>query len=146
MNTHHEYMARCYELAKQAAAEGESPVGSVVVKNGKIIGEGYEKSRQLKDVTRHAEVVALLDALKNTTDLSGATIYSNVEPCILCSYVIRHHRIAEVVFERSAGELGGTNPSFNVLTANFKTWSTPPAIIRYDSSTDSHGRDIDVAF
>lgn len=146
MNTHHEYMARCYDLAKQAAAEGESPVGSIVVKDGKIIGEGYEKSRQLKDVTRHAEVVALLDALKNTTDLSGATIYSNVEPCILCSYVIRHHRIAEVVFERSSGELGGTNPSFNVLTANFTTWSTPPAIIRYDSSTDSHGSDIDVAF
>ena len=73
-------MDKCYELAKTAAAEGESPVGSIVVKNGKIIGEGYEKSRQLKDVTRHAEVVALLDALKSTTDLSGATIYSNVNP------------------------------------------------------------------
>jgi len=134
MDIHRQYMDKCYQLAQQAAAEGESPVGSIVVKDGKIIGEGYEKSRQLKDVTRHAEVVALLDALKNTTDLSGATIYSNVEPCILCSYVIRHHRIAQVVFERSAGELGGTNPSFNVLTANFTTWGTPPVITWYDSS------------
>lgn len=122
-------MERCNELAQQAAAEGESPVGSIVVKNGRIIGEGYEKSRQLKDVTRHAEVVALLDALKSTPDLSGATIYSNVEPCILCSYAIRHHRIAQVIFERTAGELGGTNPPFNILTANFAAWGSPPAII-----------------
>ena len=126
-------MNKCHDLAQKAAAEGESPVGSIVVKNGKIIGEGYEKSRQMKDVTRHAEVVALLDALKSTADLSGATIYSNVEPCILCSYVIRHHRIAEVVFERSAGELGGTNPPFNILTtANLKTWGPPPGIITYE--------------
>ena len=131
-DTHRAYMDKCYDLAKQAAAEGESPVGCVIVKDGKIIGEGYEKSRQLKDVTRHAEVVALLDALKNMADLSGATLYSNVEPCILCSYAIRHHRIAQVIFERSAGELGGTNPPINVLTADTRTWGPPPDVMKYE--------------
>ena len=48
-----QYMDRCLELAALAAAEGESPVGSVIVKDGQIIGEAYEKSRQLKDITRH---------------------------------------------------------------------------------------------
>jgi tRNA(adenine34) deaminase len=127
-------MKRCFQLAQQAAGQGESPVGSIIVKNGKIIGEGTEQSRQLKDVTRHAEVVAILDALDNETDLTGASLYSNVEPCILCSYVIRHHKLAEVIFARSSGELGGTNPPCNILTAtHFKSWGPPPAITIYPS-------------
>lgn len=129
MVNHEVFMDRCFELAKVAATEGESAVGSVVVKDEVIIGEGSEKSRQLGDVTRHAEVVAILDALKNDKDLSGAVLYSNVEPCILCSYVIRHHKIAEVVFAKYAGELGGTNPLFSLLTADsFKSWSSSPKI------------------
>ena len=122
-------MRRCFELAKLADQEGESPVGSVVVKDGKIIGEGYEKSRQLKDITRHAEMVAILHALEGTESLAGATLYTNVEPCILCSYVIRHHRIAEVIFVKRSGELGGTSPPFNILTSpQFKSWGKPPIV------------------
>src|SRR3546814_8991300 len=98
MVNHENFMNRCFELAEMAAKEGESAVGSVVVKDGLIIGEGYEKSRQQGDVTRHAEVVAVLDALKKDKDLSEAVLYNNIEPCILCSYVIRHHKISEVVF------------------------------------------------
>src|ERR1700761_5418634 len=128
MDPHENYMQRCLELAWQASKEGESPVGSILVKNGQIIGEAYEKSRQLKDITRHAEMLAILDALKNTADLSGAILYSNVEPCILCAYAIRHHKIAEVVYRKSAGELGSTNPPFNILTAPLKSWTTPPKV------------------
>ena len=57
MTAQQQFMDRCIALAEKAAAEGESPVGSIVVKEGRIIGEGYEKSRQLKDITRHAEIV-----------------------------------------------------------------------------------------
>jgi tRNA(Arg) A34 adenosine deaminase TadA len=132
MQEHEPYMRRCYELAELAAREGESPVGSVLVKNGVVIGEGYEKSRQLNDITRHAEVVALLDALKTNRSLEGAVLYSNVEPCMLCSYVIRHHRIKEVVFARHSGELGGTRPPCNLLTAgDFSSWGEPPVITVY---------------
>lgn len=117
-------------LAVRASAEGESTVGSVLVKDGKIIGEGYEKSRQLKDITRHAEVVAILDAVQNGVDISGSVLYSNVEPCILCSYAIRHYKIAAVVFVKYSGELGGTREPFNILTTTeLRSWSQPPSII-----------------
>jgi tRNA(Arg) A34 adenosine deaminase TadA len=132
MNKHDAFMQRCYELAALAAGEGESPVGSVIVKDGIIIGEGSEKSRQLKDITRHAEVMAILNALSHTESLEGATLYSNVEPCLLCSYVIRHHKIAAVLFAKHSGELGGTHEPFNLLTSpGIKCWSAPPAVSLY---------------
>jgi len=134
MDTHSQYMNRCFELAEKARAEGESPVGSVIVKDGTIIGEGYEMSRQLKDITRHAEMMAILDAIKRSNNLEGSTIYSNVEPCILCSYAVRHYKIAEVVYVKSAGELGGTNPPYNILTAgDIKAWGKPPKVMVYTS-------------
>lgn len=129
---HQQYMNRCLELAALAAAEGESPVGSIVVKDGQIIGEAYEKSKQLKDITRHAEVLAVMDAIKNTGSCAGATLYTNVEPCLLCSYVIRHHRIAGVVYSKACGELGGTNPDFNLLTTNdIAAWGNAPSVTVY---------------
>ena len=130
MEDHQFYLNRCMELAQQAASAGESAVGSVVVKDGVIIGEGFEQSRRLKDVTRHAEVVAILDALQNNGSCEGATLYSNVEPCILCSYVTRHYKIAQVVFSKYCGELGGTAEPFNILTTDkIKTWGDAPKIL-----------------
>ena len=132
MDPHYKYMQRCTELAALAAAEGESPVGSLIVRDGIILGEAYEKSRQLKDITRHAEVLAIMDAIRNHGSCAGATLYSNVEPCALCSYVIRHHRLAEVVFSQYCGELGGTGPRFNLLTAEEITaWGPPPVVTVY---------------
>jgi tRNA(Arg) A34 adenosine deaminase TadA len=130
--THKIYMDRCFELAAIAASQGESAVGSVIVLNGEIIGEGYEKSRQLKDVTRHAEVVAILDAIQKHGTCEGAILYSNAEPCILCSYVIRHYKFASVVFSKYCGELGGTNEKFNTLTTNaIKSWGVAPTVHVY---------------
>ena len=130
MSEHKIYIERCLELAGLAAAEGESAVGSVVVKDGLIIGEAFERSRQLKDVTRHAEVLAIFDAIKKHGSCAGATLYSNVEPCILCSYVIRHHKLAKVVFSKHCGELGGSGPMFPLLaTAGIKGWGKPPVVI-----------------
>lgn len=131
MDVHDPFMQRCLELAAMAAAEGESPVGSIIVKDGIIIGEAYEKSKQLNDITRHAEVLAVLDALQRHGSCAGATLYSNVEPCALCAYVIRHHRISRVVFTKACGQLGGT-ARFNVLTANDITaWGPAPEVIVY---------------
>ena len=132
MNAHQQYMDRCFALAGKAKAEGESAVGSVVVKDGEIIGEGYEKSRLLKDITRHAEIVAILDAISNKADIAGATLYSNVEPCILCSYAIRHYKISTVVFAKPSGESGGTRAPFNVLTTTeLSLWGPPPNVIHF---------------
>lgn len=117
-------------MAQLALDNGESPVGCVIVKEGVVIGEGVEKSRQLKDITRHAETVAILNAIENSHDLSGSTLYTNVEPCLLCSYLIRHYRIEKVVFSKYSGELGGTREPFNILTSpDFESWGNPPDII-----------------
>ncbi|WP_298740042.1 nucleoside deaminase [uncultured Chitinophaga sp.] len=127
-----QYMDRCLELAAMAAAAGESAVGCVIVKDGQIIGEAYEKSRQLKDITRHAEALAVIDAVQKTGSCAGATLYTNVEPCLLCSYVIRHHRIARVVYGKACGELGGTHPPFNLLTTDDITaWGSAPLVTVY---------------
>lgn len=132
MNEHHPYMQRCLELAAMAAAEGESPVGSVLVKDGIVLGEAFERSRQLKDITRHAEVLAIMDAVQKHGSCEGATLYTNVEPCILCSYVIRHHKLACVVLGKLSGELGGAGSRYPILTAgDITAWSNPPAVRIY---------------
>lgn len=124
-------MLRCLQLAQHAAAEGESPVGCVIVKDGVIIGEAFEQSRMLKDITRHAETLAVLNAVKYHGGCEGAILYSNVEPCILCSYVIRHHKIKQVIFTKTCGELGGTGTRFPILTAEVASWAKAPEVIRY---------------
>ncbi len=135
MEKHQRYLQRCMELGAQAAAAGESPVGSILVKDGVIIGEAFEKSRQLKDVTRHAEVLSVMDAVEKHGSCAGATLYTNAEPCILCSYVIRHHKIAEVIFSKFCGELGGTGGKFNLLTTNdISTWAEAPVVTFVDLS------------
>jgi len=132
MKEHDKFIKRCIELAQIALENGESPVGSVLVIDGNIISEGIEKSKHSKDITRHAEIVAILNAVENSYDLSRATLYTNVEPCILCSYAIRHYRIKQVVFSKYSGELGGTQEPFNVLTTSiFKSWDTPPDVLFY---------------
>lgn len=112
-----------------AADQGDSPVGSVVVKEGVIIGEAWEDARKTRDPTRHAEALAIADAIKKHGSCEGATIYSNVEPCLLCSYVIRHHRIGKVVFSRYAGELGGYKGRINLLAAEFASWGKAPEVV-----------------
>ncbi|MBO9155223.1 nucleoside deaminase [Chitinophaga sp. GCM10012297] len=130
MNEHQPYMERCMELAAIAQSEGESPVGCVIVQNGVVIGEGIEQSKKYGDISRHAEVMAVLDALGKGFQLAGTVLYSNVEPCMLCSYVIRHHRIGTVVYSTPCGELGGTNPKFNLLTTKeIAAWESAPEVI-----------------
>ena len=133
MDHHTPYMQRCLELAAQAAARGESPVGSLVVKDGIVLGEAFEQSRRLKDITRHAEVLAIMDALQKHGSCAGATLYTNVEPCILCSYVIRHHRLAEVVFAKASGELGGTGQYGILIAADILSWGPPPVVVQLEN-------------
>ncbi|MDB5146797.1 MAG: nucleoside deaminase [Mucilaginibacter sp.] len=131
MSNHESFIQRCLQLAQQAAAEGESPVGCVIVKDDVIIAEAFEQSRRLKDITRHAETLAILNAINDHGNCEDTILYSNVEPCILCSYVIRHHKIKQVVFSKACGELGGTGPRFPILTAKLTSWGKAPLVTRY---------------
>ncbi len=126
----HFFMQRCEALAAVAAQRQESPVGSVVVLEGKIIGEGIEAGKAKQDITCHAEVEAIREAVKkHGKDLSAATLYTTHEPCILCSYVIRHHRIGRVVIRQSVAHIGGATSAYPILTAtDVSIWGEPPVV------------------
>ena len=81
------FMRRAIELSAQALdTPGARPYGAVVVKDGKIVGEGLNQSAKNFDPTSHGEVEAVRDACRNlkTTDLSGAELYTSCEPCSVC--------------------------------------------------------------
>jgi tRNA(adenine34) deaminase len=104
------FMRRALELARQAQAEGEVPVGAVVVLEGKVVGEGWNRPIAACDPTAHAEIQAMraaAGALKNYR-LAGATLYVTLEPCEMCLGAMFHARIARVVF-------GATDPKKKVL-------------------------------
>ena len=109
-------MRRALELARRAQQEGEVPVGSIVVFEDKIIGEGWNRPISAADPTAHAEIQAIRSAassLKNYR-LTGATLYVTLEPCEMCVGAVFHARIARVVY-------GATDPKKQVLKNQVKS-------------------------
>jgi len=95
-----DFMRRALELARRAQEEGEVPVGSVVVFQEKIVGEGWNRPITASDPTAHAEIQAMRAAsqsLKNYR-LTGATLYATLEPCDMCVGAMFHARIGRVVY------------------------------------------------
>jgi len=104
------FMQRALELARQAQAENEVPVGAVVVLESKIVGEGWNRPISSCDPTAHAEIQAMraaAGALRNYR-LAGATLYVTLEPCEMCLGAMFHARIGRTVF-------GATDPKKKVL-------------------------------
>lgn len=100
-NNHQSYMKRAIELSKNnVSAQTGGPFGAVIVKDGKIIGEGVNCVTIHNDPTAHAEVEAIRRACKeqNNFDLSGATIYTSCEPCPMCLSAIYWARIDKIYF------------------------------------------------
>lgn len=109
------YMEKALLLAKEAAAEGEIPVGAVVVKNKKIIGEGRNRREKEKTPLAHAELEAIHNAAKALGDwrLSGCELYVTLEPCAMCAAAIVTSRISKLVFgaydKNAGGVISGKN-------------------------------------
>jgi tRNA(adenine34) deaminase len=105
-----EFMRRALELAKQAQAEGEVPIGALVVLEDKIVGEGWNRPIASADPTAHAEIQAMRAAAKKLDNyrLTGATLYVTLEPCDMCVGAMFHARIARAVY-------GATDPKKLVL-------------------------------
>lgn len=93
-------MERALEKANEAFADGEIPVGAVVVRNGKIIGEGRNRREKAKSALAHAEIEAIHNAAQALGDwrLSGCELYVTLEPCIMCCGAIINARIDRLVF------------------------------------------------
>ncbi|QOW09593.1 nucleoside deaminase [Kaistella flava (ex Peng et al. 2021)] len=133
LQQHESYMRICLDLAKIAKQRGDSPVGSIIVQNGVIIGEGIEGGKTHKDITFHAEIEAIRNATKKIEkqDLSDCIMYTTHEPCIMCSYVIRHTKIPIIVTGIATGEIGGFSSKLPLLLdTTIKKWSTPPILIK----------------
>ncbi len=131
MDRRDRFMRLCIELGYKAKEQGDPPVGSLLVHNGNIIGKGIESGRSSGDVTRHAEILAIQDALSlgHQEKLSSSILYTTHEPCWMCSYPIRHYQIAMVVFGLSVPEVGGYSSSFKILqTESVASWPSVPVI------------------
>lgn len=124
-------MRRCLELAEIAASAGDTAVGALIVCGDDVVGEGFEQTRATRDPSAHAEVVAIRRACRHlgTLDLGRCSLYSTVEPCVLCGYAIRRAGIAAVVYGVPAGQAGACTSSYAILgDRTLEGWPPVPAI------------------
>ena len=101
-------MQKAIRLAEVARSIDEVPVGAVIIKNGKIVGQGYNQKEQLKDPTAHAEVIAITSAASTLNDwrLDGCLMYVTKEPCVMCSGAIINARVSKLIFGAYDDEKG----------------------------------------
>lgn len=110
-------MRAAYELAEEAARHDEVPVGAVVVRNGEIVGRGYNQTLTAGDPTAHAEVVALRDAatMLGNHRLVGTQVYVTVEPCTMCAGALIHARVETLYFGANEPRGGAVVSTLQVL-------------------------------
>lgn len=126
------YMHQCLDLAKTALEAGNPPVGALLLLDEKVIGTGIESGKSTGDITNHAEIMAIRDALNNgfSSKLHLASMYTTHEPCIMCSYMIRHHKINEIIYGASVPYVGGFTSKFNILdTEEVPKWGNKPKVV-----------------
>lgn len=102
-------MARCIELARACGRTPDLPISAIVCDGPEVLAEATNQVSHARDVSRHAEIVALSQASRGRgrLDFTGCTLYSLVEPCAMCSFALRESRIARVVFALNSPLLGG---------------------------------------
>jgi tRNA(adenine34) deaminase len=113
------YMAKALEYARIAFTKNEVPIGSVIVNNidSQIIGWGYNQVKEFNDKTLHAEISAIKMASKhlNSTNLKNCSLFSTIEPCLMCAGAIMHYNIGKIYF-------GATEEKYGCLESNSKVF------------------------
>ncbi len=117
MFTHEYFMKLALKEATYAYEEDEVPVGALVVCNNKIIGKGYNQTERLKDVTAHAEMIAITAASNylGAKFLEDCTLYVTLEPCLMCAAALKWARIGTLVYGASDAKAGYTVTPGRVL-------------------------------
>ena len=112
-----DFMSEALGLAAEAASFGEVPVGAVAVKDGAIIGRGYNRRELDHDPFSHAELLAMREAAAalGVWRLSGVTVYVTLEPCVMCAGAMVQSRVDRVVFGAFDPKAGAVGSLFNVV-------------------------------
>jgi tRNA(adenine34) deaminase len=120
LRTDEDCMRRALELARCAEAEGEVPIGALVVADGRILGEGWNRPVSSSDPTAHAEILALraAGAARGSYRLGGTTLYVTLEPCPMCTAAMVHARIARLVFGAWDPRQGAAGSVFDLAHAS----------------------------
>ena len=113
-------MRMALELAREAEAAGEVPVGAVIVMGDEVVGRGRNSPIERSDPTAHAEILALRNAgaAVGNYRLEGATLYTTLEPCVMCAGALVAARIAKVVFGARDLRFGGVRSKFRLADAD----------------------------
>ena len=114
------WMAHALDLARRAEAEGEVPVGAVIVQDNEIIGVGWNRTIAGADPSAHAEIEALRDAGRKRANyrFPGAELYVTLEPCVMCAGAIVHARIARVIYAARDPKTGADGSMFDILQSD----------------------------
>lgn len=112
-----QFMQLALTLAKEAASLGEVPVGAVIVKDGKVIGQGANAPIRLNDPSAHAEMLAIRHAASHLGNyrLVDCTLYVTLEPCAMCAGVIQHARISRLVYGAHDPKTGACGSVVNLM-------------------------------
>lgn len=116
-----EFMRQALAEAEAAREDGEVPVGAVVILDAGVIARGRNAVIKSSDPTAHAEIVALREAARAVGNyrLTGATVYSTIEPCAMCAGALVHARIARLVYGAKDTKAGAVETHFGICTTDF---------------------------
>jgi tRNA(adenine34) deaminase len=117
---HDEFMRQALALAEEAQAQGEVPVGAVVVLGNEVVGRGRNSPIAQNDPTAHAEMLAIREACARAGNyrLDGATLYSTLEPCVMCAGALVSARVATLVFAARDLRFGGVRSKFRLADSD----------------------------
>ena len=117
----HEFMGEALALAAEAAADGEVPVGCVIVRKGEIVGRGRNRREKEKSALSHAEIEAIGEACRNLGGwrLWECTLYVTLEPCAMCAGAILNARIPRVVYGASDKKFGAVGSVCSLFSMEF---------------------------
>ena len=124
---HEEYMRQALDLAREAAAAGEVPVGCVIVRDGAVVGRGRNRREERQAAWSHAEMEAMAEANRTlgTWRLDGCTLYVTPEPCPMCAGAILNARIPRVYYGARDREMGACGGVLNLFMEDFPSPSRP---------------------